>query len=440
MHCSKDRECDLVTSENFFRMQNNNSLHSQRQRKALLLLPLVAIPALCFSFYALGGGKRTSARSEAAAESDHFNAKLPDAHFSKQDALVDKLGFYEKADEDSAKKEMRMRADPYHSKELLTPGGVKKEGIPGSKFNSVATSPLRADTAAERLLEKLDRLKKIVNGPAPQLADTGRPVSDQGNSSVSQMSRLEGMMKTIQAKSADDPQLDKLNGMLDKILKIQHPESSADAKPRDGDTVVPAPAVSPLSRPESSEVYTVDSAQQPDDEELTISGFQEIATEPANATAYGTAIPAIVPEDQTMVTGATLKLRTQKEAIVGSIAIPKNSLLYGRVAISGERMLVSIGSVRIGAALYPVDLEVFDMDGLAGIHIPGAISRDVAKESAEQGVSSAGTLGTLDQSLGAQAATASIQAAKTLFSRKVKLVRAQVRSGYLVFIKSVKNK
>ena len=156
--------------------------------------------------------------------------------------------------------------------------------------------------------------------------------------------------------------------------------------------------------------------------------------------ANGTVIPATVPEDQSMVTGATLKLRTQMEATVGSIVIPKNSLLYGRVAISGERMLVSIGSVRVGTALYPVDLQVFDMDGLAGIHIPGAIDRDVAKESAEQGVSSMGMLGTLDQSLGAQAATAGVQAAKTLFSRKVKLVRAQVRSGYLVFIKNVKNK
>ncbi len=423
-------------------MQNNNSAQQKRQRKALLFLPVVAIPILCCSFYALGGGSGSGGDVAGSKNNEHFNAQLPDAHFNKRDALVDKLGFYEKADEDSVKREMRIKADPYHSKEAKIPATVTNGEVSVGKFNSAAIATRRQDTTADRLLEKLDQLKKIVNAPAmPAREDTSRPLYDQTATNTMQMNRLEGMMKTIQNNSTEDPQIEKLNGMLDKIIKIQHPDAVGEGKTRQPD---PPAADSPAimqPRPELGSVYNIDSLEQASNTaETSVTGFQDIDAGIAASNVSGTVIPAIIPEDQTMVTGATLKLRTQQEASVGSLTIPKNALLYGKVSISGERMLVSIGSVRIGMGLYPVDFQVFDMDGMAGIRIPGAIDRDVAKESAEQGVSSIGTLGTLDQSVGAQAATAGVQAAKTLFSRKVKLVRAQVRTGYLVLIKSVKNK
>jgi hypothetical protein len=77
------------------------------------------------------------------------------------------------------------------------------------------------------------------------------------------------------------------------------------------------------------------------------------------------------------------------------------------------------------------------MDGLPGIHIPGAITRDVAKESADQGISTMG-LNALDPSLSGQAATAGIEAAKALISRKIKLVRVSVKAGYQVLLKNTK--
>ncbi len=49
-------------------------------------------------------------------------------------------------------------------------------------------------------------------------------------------------------------------------------------------------------------------------------------------------------------------------------------------------------------------------------------------------------LATLDPSIGAQAAGAGIQAAKTLLSRKVKLVKVTVKAGYKVLLKDSKEK
>lgn len=74
------------------------------------------------------------------------------------------------------------------------------------------------------------------------------------------------------------------------------------------------------------------------------------------------------------------------------------------------------------------------MDGLAGIHIPGAITRDVAKQSADNSLQMM-ELTTLDPSLKAQATAAGINTAKSLLSRKVKLVKVMVKAGYKVLLK-----
>ncbi len=74
------------------------------------------------------------------------------------------------------------------------------------------------------------------------------------------------------------------------------------------------------------------------------------------------------------------------------------------------------------------------MDGLAGIYIPGSITSDVAKQSTDNMLQSV-ALNSLNSSVGAQAASAGIEAAKTLLSKKVKLVKVQVKAGYKILLK-----
>jgi conjugative transposon TraM protein len=147
---------------------------------------------------------------------------------------------------------------------------------------------------------------------------------------------------------------------------------------------------------------------------------------------------AVIPEDQTLVAGATITLRLTQDAVIGGITIPRDNPVYGVVAMNGDRMSVTVSSIRYRQGIYPVSLQVYDLDGLPGIHIPGAITRDVAKESADQGISSMG-LTALDPSLAGQAATVGIEAAKTLISRKIKLVRVSVKAGYRVLLKNTKS-
>lgn len=134
-----------------------------------------------------------------------------------------------------------------------------------------------------------------------------------------------------------------------------------------------------------------------------------------------------------------MKLRLLNEVFINGNLIPKDNFVFGAASLNGERLIIKINSIRYNSSLYPVDLSVCDMDGLDGIYIPGAITRDVAKESADRAVQRIG-LTTLDPSLKIQAASAGIEAAKSLFSKKEKLIKVMVKAGCQVLLRDEKQK
>ncbi|GGB23920.1 hypothetical protein GCM10011511_54770 [Puia dinghuensis] len=203
-----------------------------------------------------------------------------------------------------------------------------------------------------------------------------------------------------QQEPVADPQIDRLNAMLDKVIRIQHPQEQAS----------PATVAAAVVR-------TTD------------------AVLPGDSTVNS--IAAVVTEDQTLTAGTTIALRIVDSIRINGRVVPAGQLVYGTVTLNGDRLSVHIGALREGRNLYPTDWQVYDLDGLAGIHIPGLLGRDVAKQSADQGVSSLNLM-TLDPSLGAQAAGAGIQAAKTFLGRKVRQVRVTVRAGYQVLLRGAR--
>ena len=78
-------------------------------------------------------------------------------------------------------------------------------------------------------------------------------------------------------------------------------------------------------------------------------------------------------------------------------------------------------------------MEVYDLDGLPGIYVPGSITRQTAKESADNSLSSL-NLSTIDPSLQAKAATVGLTTAKELLTRKAKLVKVSLKAGYKIFL------
>ncbi len=249
------------------------------------------------------------------------------------------------------------------------------------------------------------------------------------------------MMQSMNTKNNEpDPELKQLSGMLESILDIQHPDRVQQKLRK-------------VSESQRGQVFSIASSEG----EPSISSLQVTTSgsttfngrnkanafysldEPAVAETLQNAVAAVIHETQSIVNGSTVKLRLSTAVFVNGLEIPKNNFLFGIASLQGERLIIKINSIRYKNALFPVELTVYDLDGLHGIYMPGAINREVAKASADRSVQTLG-VASLDDSWGAQAAGVGIEAAKTLFSKKAKLVKVVVKAGYQVLLRDEKQK
>jgi len=382
-----------------------------KKRKMMLVLPLLVIPFLTMAFWALGGGKG----KKEIAVTKGLNMELPDANL-KDDKSLDKLSFYDKAEKDSLKLEEWMRNDPYFQRdtvpELPFPNEIEEiTNSTATKYNQRLNTSLYekpANNPEDQIMQKLKVLQDELNKPAPTEAVV--KVDDEFSS---ELDRLENMLKVSNNGSGDDPEMQQLQGTLDKILDIQHPQRVKERSIKYKDAV-----------------YTVRRESGPD---TLVNGFFSYSDE--KELEDQNAVEAIIATSQTIVNGAVVKFRTVNDIYVNGRLIPKNNPISGIASLDGERLVVEINSIRCGKNLFNVKLEVYDMDGLPGIYIPGTINRDVAKESVNNSLSLA-DMTSLDPSLKAQATATGIGAIKSLISKKAKLVKVQVKAGYKVLLKN----
>ena len=162
-------------------------------------------------------------------------------------------------------------------------------------------------------------------------------------------------------------------------------------------------------------------------------------------TAIGTAeaagkntIAACVQGDQTVTDGQTVKLRLLEPMRVSGRIIPRNALLVGAARLQGERLGINITSLEHQGNIIPVELEVYDSDGQAGIFIPGSMEIDAAKEIGANMGSSLGSSINISTDAGAQLASdlgkGVIQGVSQYISKRMRTVKVHLKSGYKVLL------
>ncbi|SHH93265.1 Bacteroides conjugative transposon TraM protein [Flavobacterium sp. CF108] len=416
-----------------------------KQRKMLLVLPILILPFLTMLFWTLGGGKGTAAVN-ITEDKRGFNIALPDPKF-KEDSSLDKMSYYDQAAIDSLKLQEQIKKDPNYSitgfshdsllvsNELEIDPGMFRKGK-----TALNTSSLRGETE-QKMYQKLEALQKAITEP-PKLIDTDQDMREfeyrnSTDTASQEMKSLEQVMSVMNAPSEPDPELKQLGGMLENILDIQHPERVQQR-------------LRQTSKSQKGKVFAVN--KKVEEEHITSlqgTGINHPATLKANSfysledtgvnDEIQNALEAVVHETQSIINGSIVKLRLTCDVFINGTLIPKNSFVFGTATLKGERLEVKISSIKFKNSIFPVELSVYDMDGISGIYIPGAINRDVAKASADRSMQSIGIEG-LNDSWGAQAATMGVEAAKTLLSKKVKLIKVAVKAGYQVLLYDEKEK
>ena len=366
------------------------TIKMQRHRKFLLVLPLILLPFLTLFFWALGGGKTDNASAQANVLKG-FNSELPEAKL-KDNSALNKMSYYDKAALDSGKRRQQMKSDPYYrahnavdTAELHFAGSAAgATGSSGSLQASklIGTGNTNSANAAQ-VYKQLAALQTAINKPAPVPDKSGKFYPASPASPVTTTSPL----KTQTA--GEDPELKQMNGLLEKILDIEHPERLKAQAAKKTDTLMHR--------------------------------FK--------------AIPAVVDGTQKITQGTVVRIRLLDTATLGGQLIPKGQLLYGSGNLYNQRLTLNLKILHQGNDIIPIDLTVFDKtDGLEGISVPEAVTGDAMKDGAVNGIESMEFM-SLDQSMGAQAASAGINAAKGLFSKKVKRVKGKLKDGHLLLLR-----
>ncbi len=422
-----------------------------RQRKFLLVLPLIAIPFMTLLFWSLGGGQEVQGAGVATKRSEGFNLELPNAQ-NPSDSNWNKLNYYDQADKDSAKLRKLIKSDPYYSLPLtptdaadsLAVGLLRndhknKADLPpaGRSVYSPSSSTDSNETKVYQRLAKLDQqltLSKVAvqqkraQGHQPERGPAGTlPSTD--------VDRLEVMMHAIKEHPEEDPEMEQLSQLMKSLKEIQHPEL-VNEKIKARSIKEQGRVFAVMSVPDEVNVSALLTAEQrnalinhPD-----TAGFCDLGVTGPISMEQSPSIAAVIAETQTLVNGATVKMQLTEPVFINGMELNSGQFIYGIARLTGERLTITISSFRYQHTILPVALSVYDLDGLEGIFIPGAITRDVTKQSIDQPLQNMSLL-SLNPSIGAQAATAGIETAKKIISKKTKQIKVTVKTGYQVLLR-----
>jgi hypothetical protein len=260
---------------------------------------------------------------------------------------------------------------------------VHNDGVSKSFLNAMGLSNdsvATTDDQAQKIQAKLAELNKQISQPQPvQPASYDEPEPQQ-------VKQLRKMMKNMNDGAAPDPEMQQLNTMLDKIQAIQNPSSVA-ATPK---------------KPEDSTPFK--------------------------------AIPAIIDGKQKVMDGGAVKLKLTDTVTLRNQLLPKGQELFGVCQVTNQRLLLIIQNIRLDKQIIPVSLTAFSLDGMPGIPAPEAELGGAASNGADNAIQSMQFL-SMDQSLGAQAAAGGINAAKGLFSKKIKKIKVKLQDEYPLLLK-----
>lgn len=361
-----------------------------RVRWLLFRAPIALVPLLTIMFRVMGGGPGDAGKGRV---SSGFDMRLPGAQLARMGRL-DKLGYYQQAEKDSMEARQRRTLESNYARML---------GLPAAA-DSGRMAVRGVDPNVKAVQAKLETLNQIIKGSSVSAGPRGVPASppERPNPSMDRLEKLMGVLRKTEAGQGRDPEIEQLNGVLDKLVAVQRPRKDS----------IRGQVLAQRS------TLTVRALRDEDD---------------TLATSDSSVIAALIPEEQVLVSGGELRMELARDVAVGGQRIPRGTPVYGSVALSGERLRVSVTAICWQERVYPVNLVVDDQDGLAGIHIPGAPASDAVRESADQDVGGLGPT-ILSTTLAGQAAGAGLNMARSMIGKKVRLVRVTVPAGYRVIL------
>ncbi|MFD2966272.1 conjugative transposon protein TraM [Sphingobacterium bambusae] len=329
--------------------------------KPRYVVPLILLPFLFIFFYIY---KSTFDKQELPqAGKDSLQTGVADVSDQvREKALSGKLDAY---------RNQYRQADGYTAVGLIQEEETEKE-MPGTLYNM----------RERQMLDSIDRAMKNRYSPSQEKgfpsATMQRPSFDAEDRAMEEaLARLSAPQRSAPAeavKVSEDPMdlFRKQMALVDSMGKANDPDYQAEQQRKDLEQ-------GQLALAKSQPALMVSKAAGHTD------GFNTVV--PAKSETF---ISAIIDQNITGYVGSRLRIRLLEDIVAGSVPIKKGSYLYAQISgFSGQRVNLTITSAMIGEQILPINLEVYDHDGMRGLFVPASEFREFTKElggNASQGI------------------------------------------------------
>ncbi len=92
-------------------------------------------------------------------------------------------------------------------------------------------------------------------------------------------------------------------------------------------------------------------------------------------------VKAVIDENLTGCLGSRIRFRLLEDVFIGKQKLGKGTVLYGQVSgFTLQRVNLSVVSVMKNGEILPVNLSVYDSDGMQGLYVPNSAFREMLRE------------------------------------------------------------
>lgn len=419
---------------------SNDDTAFYRNRKTYLVYPLIVFPFITALFWILGGGKgeRYLAEEEAAgrAGSSGFNASMPNAKGGSISSREIVNPAYGKA---AAGQVLSAFTASKHDSAFK---GIKELPVKPATYTGAADQTFGTHASSLATGGSMAPKQQSASYSARPTGSTGKSTR-RSNSGKGYYYVAPGTQPNYYAGLGTDQQIDAQLRSY-KAINTQSASRTTANQPT-GDAIF-------ANRVEEEDTRTANVLVS---DNLTATRLSESAnaadaffTAPTSGSrrqgeravlsrdnSYGSKktvawmIPVVVHGDQAFKSGNTVKLRLTKEISADGITIPANTILHAICQTSEDRLRMDVRSLQLNGQLIPLDLEVYDIDGIAGVNMPG-LSNQVGgqlQSSAIQGLQVPGVGGLVN--------TVANQA-RTSASNSARQTTVRLKAGYNLYLKA----
>ncbi|MES2062516.1 MAG: conjugative transposon protein TraM [Bacteroidota bacterium] len=341
------------------------------------VLPIIALPFLCLIFYVFsswGKDKKQTPEEIAAAKQkiDQINPSIQDPSKDVRSAdMKDKFEAYSDRfgkDQDYSAVQSLDPKDPNDQNGIKSQYSSKEQ----RQLDSIAQSI--KDRQAANAAGKL----KGPGGYMPSATSNSRgAISETDKKLAEAMGELNNRHRAADQRAAPSREDDYSKQM--KMFKQQMEYMDSLEKSRD-------PEFKAAQKKKARQQKDLDSTKAKPLHVGKADGINTSVFNTIKAQKTDLFIKAIIDENIKGYAGSRIRIRLLDDIQVGENLLTKGTYLYGLInGFQSQRVLITITSVMIGDNLLPVNLKVYDNDGLEGLYVPSSQFREFTKDLGSSG-------------------------------------------------------